>query len=278
MMKKRILLALMVVVLLLPVVFTGCQAKGIAQDAYDKVVAEVKELQSKYTDALTKYDELKADKTAIDTQLKDAQTKIAGLESQVSALKAQYELTGATLAETAEKIVKYYHETHVYSTIDMFVCSDMSIEVWNMLKAAGIPAIIAVGNTKSSISDILQSDHAWVLAEVAPGQYLALETTGGFTVTASANILYYRGWSFSSTADLKSHNDLVKEYNIRVGFRNSLASEVNKAMDLYNKSSNQIEADKWLALYNKLLQLQGEQETVLNDLMTKINGLAAVIR
>jgi hypothetical protein len=274
-MKKRILFALLAVVLLLPLVFTGCQkAGGIAQDAYDKVVAEAREIQSKYTDALTKYDELKAEKAAVDTQLKDAQAKVTELENQNAALKAQYELTGATLTETAEKIVKNYHETHVYTTIDYFVCSDMAAEVWNMLKAVGIPAIIAIGNKDTAVNDILQSNHAWVLAEVSPGQYLALETTGGFTVTASANILYYRGWSFDSPADLTANNDLRKEYNVRVGFTNLLVTEVNNAMTLYNNSSDQTEADKWMALYTKLLQLKNAQETELIRLMSEISQLA----
>jgi outer membrane murein-binding lipoprotein Lpp len=277
-MKKKILLVLMAVVFLLPVVFTGCQAKGIAQDAYDKVVAEVQEFQAKYTDALTKYDDLQVDKAAVDTQLAEARAKITEKDNQIASLKAQYELTGATPAETAAKIVKYYHETHVYSSYDLFVCSDMAAEVWNMLKAQGISSIVAVGNKDTAISDILLSNHAWVLAEVAAGQYLALETTGGFTVTASANILYYHGWSFDSPADLKSYNDLVKEYNTRVGFRNLLAGEVNNAMSLYNNSTNQVEADKWLALYNKLHELQTDQEAILNDLMTHINSLASVIQ
>jgi len=274
-MKKRILLALMVVILLLPVVFTGCQkAGGVAKDVYDKVVAEATEFQTKYTDALTKYDELQADKAAVDAQLKDAQVKITGLEGQVSALKAQYELTGATPAETAEKIVKYYYETHVYTTIDYFVCSDMAAEVWNMLKAVGITAVIAVGNKDTAINDILQSNHAWVLAEVAPGQYLALETTGGVVVPRTQNVLYYRGWSFDSPADLKANNDLKKEYNLRVGFANLLVTEVNNAMTLYNNSADQTEADKWMALYTKLLQLKNDQETELNRLISEISQLA----
>jgi hypothetical protein len=153
----------------------------------------------------------------------------------------------------------------------------MAAEVWNMLKAAGITSVIAVGNKDTAISDILQSNHAWVLAEVAPGQYLALETTGGFTVSGSENPLYYRGWAFDSPAELKSYNDYVKEYNTRVGFRNLLNNEANEAVGLYNNASTQAEADKWLALYNKLIELRNDQEAILNTLMAQINSLAAVI-
>jgi|GEM_PF-2501690 len=277
-MKKKIGLALIVIVLLLSAVLAGCPEGGIAQEVYDKVVAELQEIQAKYTDALTKYDELKSEKDAVDAQLKDCQAAAAQLESQLAALQGEYELTGATLAETAEKIVKYYHETHIYSKYDLFVCSDMAAEVWNMLKAQGINSIIVVGNKDAPIVDILQSNHAWVLAQVEDGKYLALETTGGYSILASKNPLYYRGWSFDSPADLKSYNTLVQEYNVRVEFRNVLANEVNQVTELYNNSSSQAEADKWLALREKLLELKVDQENILNNLETQIYSLAAVIQ
>jgi hypothetical protein len=232
---------------------------------------------SQLTAAQTDLATLQTSKDAVDDQLADARAEIASLEAQLSALQAQYDLTGVTPAETAQKIVSYYHETHVYSSYDLFVCSDMAAEVWNMLKAAGIESIVVVGRIDTSVSNILDSNHAWVLAEVASGQYLALETTGGYTVAESEKPLYYRGWSFDSPADLKSYNDLVQEYNTRVGFRNLLANETNDAASLYNSSSG-AEADKWFALYTKLKELKDDQETILNDLMAQINNLAAVLQ
>ena len=273
-MKKRILLALIVVVLLFSAAFTGCQAKGIAQDVYDKAVAQLQEIQDKYTDALTKYDELQKDKDAVDAQLEEARTTIARLQSQLD----ESGLVGATPTETAEKIVKYYHDTHVYTTIDYFVCSDMASDVWNMLKAQGISSVIVVGSKDAAISDILQSDHAWVLAKVEGGKDLALETTGGYSVPASQNPLYYRGWAFDSPADLKANNDLRKEYNIRVGIRNNINDEANEVIDLYNNSTTQAQADKYKAVIDKLVELRTEQEAILNDIMTQINGLATVIQ
>ncbi len=133
-----------------------------------------------------------------------------------------------------------------------------------MLKAAGVSSVVVVGNKDNPITDILQSNHAWVLAEVGPGQYLALETTGGFTVTASQNPLYYRGWSFASPADLKSYNDLVKEYNTRVGFRNNLNDEANNTSDP--------------AVFDKLTALRLEQENTLNDIKAEIASLASVLQ
>ena len=269
-MKKILLLTLVAAVLLLSLALAGCQAGGIAQEVYDQAVAQLKEAQDKLAEAQSKSTDLETVKSTIEAQLKDAQATIAQLQSQLS----ESGLTGATPEETAEKIVKYYHDTHVYSTYDLFICSDMAAEVWNMLKAQGISAVIVVGNIDSSISDILQSDHAWVLADVAPGKKLALETTGGRVVPESQNALYYRGWTFDSPAKLKSHNNLFREYNTLIGVRNQIASEVNKAMDLHNNSTSPAEADKWLALYNKLVELKVAQEDRLNELMSEMKGLA----
>jgi outer membrane murein-binding lipoprotein Lpp len=313
-MKKRVLFILAAFILLISMLFTGCQSSGgVPQADYDQVMSQLTDAQSQLSAAQSQLTDAQGQLTDAQAQLTDAQntilslnnqvaslngqveadraaiqakddklayyeSRVADLQSQLSALQAQYELTGDTPAETAEKIVSYYHETHVYSSYDLFVCSDMAAEVWNMLKAAGISSIIVVGRVDTSISDIIDSNHAWVLAEVSPGQYLALETTGGYSVSESENPLYYHGWSFDSPADLKSYNDLVQEYNTRVGFRNLLANEVNEAMSLYNNSSTQAEADKWLTLYDKLHDLQTDQEAILNDLMAQISSLAAVIQ
>jgi hypothetical protein len=280
-MKKTLLIIIIAAFFL----FTGCQSSGVSQSDYDALNAQLADAQSQLADAQNQISSLNsqvdADKAAIqakDDKLAYYESRVADLQTQLAELQAQYDLTGATPAETAQKIVAYYHETHVYSAYDLFVCSDMAAEVWNMLKAAGISSIIVVGNVDSAIGDILLSNHAWVLAEVDPAQYLALETTAGFTVTESENPLYYRGWSFASPADLKSYNDLIQEYNTRVGFRNLLAQEANEAASLHNDAATQAEADKWLALYNELQELLADQEAALNALMAQINILASIVQ
>jgi predicted nucleic acid-binding Zn-ribbon protein len=274
-MFKKIMLTLLVLVLLLPVVFSGCTTTGITQETYDRVVAQLNEIQAKLSEAQNNLTKALSDKDAINAELQKANDTISSLQKQVGGLQEQTTLAGATPAETAAKIVKNYHETHVYSLTDLFICSDMSAEVWNMLKAQNIKAIIVVGNKDTAITDILQSNHAWVIADV--GGKLALETTAGITVTAAKNPLYYRGWYFDSPTDLKSYNDYVKEYNLRVGFRNMLKDEVVAAQTKYNDSSTQAEADKYLALYNKLKELKDAQEAELNKIMDRINGLAKTL-
>lgn len=275
-MKKRILLSLITSILLLSIIFSGCQT-GISQELYEQVTAQVQEAQSNLAEAQKALSDLHAQKSAIDDELASAKDTIADLQQQVVALGEQASLIGVTPEETAIKIVKYYHETHVYSTYDMFICSDMASEVWNMLKAQGISAVIVVGNKDAAISDILQCDHAWVLANIGSGEYLALEATGGYAVKKSENYLYYRGWAFNSPADLKSYNNMIREYNTRVGFRNLINDEANEAMALYNASSGPAEAAKYEVLYSKLVEMRAEQETILNNLMDDIHDLATPI-
>lgn len=302
---RKIALVMTTIVILLSFLLVGCVG-GISQEQYDGIASQLtkaKEQLAKFQDeAQNLQDEaqnLLAQKEAVAAELKVAQAKVALLESQVSGLKEQYELVGATPAETAENIVRYYHETHVYSTYDLFVCSDMAAEVWNMLKAQGINSRIVVGSKDTAIADIVQSDHAWVLAEVAPGDYLALETTGGFVVPESENPLYYRGWYFNSPKDLKSNNNLVREYNVRVDIHNQIVNEANvvheryeQAVDKYNELvdeynasggspalEEQIEAqsnivDKEEAVYQRLVELVEAQEAEMEDIHAEINSLA----
>ncbi|OGO24904.1 MAG: hypothetical protein A2144_13345 [Chloroflexi bacterium RBG_16_50_9] len=250
----------------------GCVG-GIPQEQYQGLAAQLAKAKEQLDWSQDEVTGLRAQNDAEKAELKTAQQRIAELEAQARGLKEHYELVGATSAETAERIVRYYHETHIYSTYDLFVCSDMSSEVWNMLKAQGIRAIIAVGNKDTAISDIIQSDHAWVLAEVTPGAYLALETTGGYSVSSGQNPLYYRGWSFDSPAKLKAHNQLVNEYNVRVGIHNEMVAEDNEVIKKHNQSTSQIEADKLEAVHHSLVALIKNQEAELNGIMSKIKDL-----
>jgi len=237
------------------------------------VNAALKDAQSKYAEAQGKAGNLEAEKSAVESQLKAAQAQITQLQGQVGSLS----LTGATPAETAEKIVRNYHETHVYSTWDLFICSDMSSEIWNILKAAGINSVVAVGDIDTAVSDIVLSDHAWVLAEVAPGQYLALETTGGFVVPKTKNPLYYRGWYFDSPANLKKHNRLFDEYNIKVGIIQEIHNEAIKVAEEHNRSVDPIAADKLLAVYEKLVEVRDKIDAELKSIKAGIAGLAKVL-
>lgn len=179
---KKYKIVLIVIMVLLSGLGVGC---GIPQEQYDRLGAQLRDAQAQVSQLQGEITELQKQNGAADTELKNSLDQVAQLQGQISGLKDQYELVGKTPAETAGNIVRLYHETHVYSAYDLFVCGDMAAEVWNMLKAQGIKSILVVGNKDMAIDDILNSNHAWVLAEIAPGEYLALETTAGRVVQKS---------------------------------------------------------------------------------------------
>ena len=120
----------------------------------------------------------------------------------------------------AQQVLDEYHKTHTYTMIDFFVCADMASDVWNMVKTRGINAKIVAGSIEYRMSDFeteleyfMNIDHAWVLAEVSPFEWIALETTGGYLVYAedpeygggsvAMNDLYYTGYFFDSPGEFK---------------------------------------------------------------------------
>ena len=121
----------------------------------------------------------------------------------------------ATL-EQLQKIVRDYHVTHTYSMDDLFVCVDMAIDVWNILKTKKINAKILAGRVDQDITHlnglehIGQINHAWVVAEPQPGVAVPLETTGGYVVTPDKPNyrLYFEGTDFNSPKAFKEFIEL----------------------------------------------------------------------
>jgi hypothetical protein len=111
--------------------------------------------------------------------------------------------------QSVKKIVEDYHATHTYSELDMYVCGDMASDVWNMVITKGINAKIQVGNIEQDVSTIQDANHAWVLAEVATDEWIALECTAGYLVCPFPdscpinNPRYYSGWSYANPKEFK---------------------------------------------------------------------------
>ncbi len=133
----------------------------------------------------------------------------------------------------ANEIVATYHSTHTYSLNDFYVCGDMASDVWDMLKAQGINAKINVGSVDKDVTKIGDANHAWVLAEVVPNQYLALEVTGGYSVQKIDNPRYYNGWSFYNPKQFKNYLQLSKQYNDAVSKHNSASNDFNAILNQY---------------------------------------------
>jgi hypothetical protein len=119
--------------------------------------------------------------------------------------------------EEIQRIAEEYSRTHTYSKLDLFVCSDMAQDVWNLIETQGINAQICAGNVDEDIREVLKQEHnwdttfeflnkithAWVVAETEPNTYIAVETTGGFLVWSNSNQLYYSGLCFDSPKQFK---------------------------------------------------------------------------
>jgi len=124
--------------------------------------------------------------------------------------------------EEVKRIVEEYHKTNRYTKEDFYVCTDMAMAVWNEIKTQGIDAKICAGNIDEDISKsenpFINITHAWVVAEIEPFTYIAVETTGGYLVWGEnattdevKNQLYYSGYCFDSPKQFKSFITLRDE-------------------------------------------------------------------
>jgi outer membrane murein-binding lipoprotein Lpp len=287
MLSKNRLVLVLAGALIVMLSLAGC-ASGVPQEQYDRLKdqmesaqAQATQLQEQVTGLQAEVTELESAKQEATSALQEAedenselQNQMEDLQSQLAELEEECSLVGDTPAETAEKIVKFYFDTHEYSAQDLFVCSDMAADVWNMLKAHGVYAVLAIGKTDATISNILQCDHAWVLAETAPGEYLALETTGGRVVPQSENPRYYQGWYFNTPSDLKEYNQLNREYNLRVDIHNSIVARANEVREEYNSATNQSARDRLEAVYQELMDLVHAQQEKMSEVKAEIDALA----
>ena len=79
--------------------------------------------------------------------------------------------------------------------------------------------------------------HAWVLAEVSPDSWLALECTGGYTVSIEENKSYYRGLIFSNPKDYRNFFELYKIWKIQAQDYENERLFYNQMVKTYNNAS-----------------------------------------
>jgi hypothetical protein len=87
---------------------------------------------------------------------------------------------------------------------------------------------------KEKINSMLKANHAWVMAQVAPTNWLALETTGGFVVQSADNPNYYWGRSFASPKEFKEYSALRQELNEAISKREKATDHYNEMVTQYN--------------------------------------------
>jgi hypothetical protein len=88
------------------------------------------------------------------------------------------------LWNTIRTINKVYYKQHTYIE-DVFDCSDMAVDMWNILLEKGITSLIVVGNLEVSEGHPTwaECNHVWLqvsyLGGESPACYFTIETTNG---------------------------------------------------------------------------------------------------
>jgi transcription initiation factor TFIIIB Brf1 subunit/transcription initiation factor TFIIB len=150
-----------------------------------------------------------------------------------------------TVTRTLQEIVEDYHRIHTYSLVDYYVCADMAQDVWNIVDTKGIRALLVAGNINNPDARWKDYNHVWVIAEISPKQWIALETTAGRLVRKSENQNYFKGTFFASPKDLKTNIDLRRDYNNEIARSQAIASQYNAKLTEYNT-----QLDRWQSLTN----------------------------
>ncbi|WP_255336214.1 hypothetical protein [Methanosarcina sp. KYL-1] len=196
---------------------------------------------------------------------------------------------------TCEQVAGEYYESHTYENDDVYDCDNMAQDVWNMLKKKGINARIAIGNLDFDNSGKIGADnslhknresgspgeieanfdvcersnllnsgtidsfnHAWVLAEVSPGSWLALECTGGYVVYSEDNENYYQGLTFSNPRNYRSFLELYEDRKARAQEYEAQRLYYNELVEKYNDAS-----------YSEQLVMKSGIEVAKNALLEK---------
>ena len=140
----------------------------------------------------------------------------------------------------ADKIIAACKQTGAEA--DIFVCGDMACDVWNIVETKGIKARIQVGNAKEKIDSMARANHAWVMAEVSPDNWVAMETTAGQVVHARDNPNYYWGRSFANPREFKEYSALRQQLNDAVSKAAKAQDRYNEMVDQYNAADRQSQA------------------------------------
>jgi len=133
----------------------------------------------------------------------------------------------------SEEIVKQYHETHAKNGSEMLECGDMACDVWEMLETEGIHAKIMIGRLDREVANLSEADHAWVVAEVSPNTWLALDPTEGQSAT---NPLYYSGWHFATPTDFKTYEQLLAQFNAQSSKYGTERLKYQRMVEEYNRA------------------------------------------
>lgn len=176
-----------------------------------------------------------------------------------------------TNSDKCERIAKEYYETHIYVDNDVYDCDNMACDIWNILKAEGINSKISIGNVDYDIDSIKDANHAWILAEVEPGLYLAIECTGGYIVYYEDNPLYYESWTFNNPKNLRKYISLCDDYNNQIERYNTAVDRYDYLYSKYNgKQLTDNEYNIAVTKLNNAVENINNEIEILNDISKEI--------
>ncbi len=87
----------------------------------------------------------------------------------------------AARVDEVRNMTEGYYGTHLY-LVDVYDCDQMASDLWNQLTARGLNAKLVMGNVMKDVKSIDDINHAWVIVEIYPGAWLALDPCTGSTV------------------------------------------------------------------------------------------------
>jgi hypothetical protein len=132
----------------------------------------------------------------------------------------------------ASELTNNYALQHTYMPSDAFTCSDMAIDLWNMMRTSHIDAYIAIGNLDSPERPVLMNaTHAWVLARFK-GTWVAFEPQTGETIYLVDDNRYFNAFIVNDSTKVKEFYAMYGDYK--------------RAEKLYDTSKAEYEAaEKW---------------------------------
>jgi hypothetical protein len=115
--------------------------------------------------------------------------------------------------------------------------------------------------------------HAWVLAEVSPGNWLAIECTGGYVVNGEKDRKYYSGLTFTNPKNYRSFLELYNNWKKQNKDYEEERLCCNKLLGTYNnanysdqvtmKKSVEIEKDRLRRKEEIFLKTDSELQALL---------------
>jgi hypothetical protein len=148
-----------------------------------------------------------------------------------------------------EQIVEDFHKTNAISGISD-ICSHARLaqDLWGLVNAKGVRALLVGGDADNPAADWTNYDRTWVVAEVLPGQWVALDATMGTLVYRQDNPLYYTGIIFENPADMQTWIRLRPVYFTQLKKVETIRQQRNATMEEY--ASELRDYNELLADYN----------------------------